>query len=604
MLRILGQPLMICYAENSSLKVNSLQVTDKKEIANEFNKYFTSVGPTFANAIPITNKTYQFYLNKVITSTFSFSLTDSETVSKIIDEFAPKTSTGIDGLSMKLLKQIKPHICDSIKLVINQSLTTGIFPDIFKIAKVLPLFKKEDPLLTENYRPISLLPCISKVFEKVVFKQVYTYFDNKKLLYISQYGFRKYHSTDHACLEFLDKVMSDLDKGETPFSVFIDLSKAFDTINHHILLHKLIYYGLDNTSVNWFKSYLSNRSQMVYIDDEHSSQELITTGVPQGSVLGPLLFIIYINDLRNATDKLKPILFADDTTLVSTLCAFIRVVRCDASLSYHINNELNRIHEWLCANKLSLNASKTKYMIFRYPQQRNIPQLEIKFNNVSIEKVQVFDFLGLTISDTLDWSHHINKINNKISKTIGIMKRIRRFISKDILRTIYNSLILPHLHYGILIWGFSNRRVFKLQKRAVRLICGAKYNAHTDRLFKNLRFLKIQDIFILQCTKFYYKFTRNQLPTYFNDFFVRNSEVHPYNTRNRDSLRSNFCRNTTSRNCIRIHIPNLINNLPLNVRNKIGTHSLPGFSNYMKIYLIQKYEDECHIQNCYICNIP
>ena len=604
MLRILGQPLMICYAENSSLKVNSLQVTDKKEIANEFNKYFTSVGPTFANAIPITNMTYQFYLNKVITSTFSFSLTDSETVSKIIDEFAPKTSTGIDGLSMKLLKQIKPHICDSIKLVINQSLTTGIFPDIFKIAKVLPLFKKEDPLLTENYRPISLLPCISKVFEKVVFKQVYTYFDDKKLLYISQYGFRKYHSTDHACLEFLDKVMSDLDKGETPFSVFIDLSKAFDTINHHILLHKLIYYGLDNTSVNWFKSYLSNRSQMVYIDDEHSSQELITTGVPQGSVLGPLLFIIYINDLRNATDKLKPILFADDTTLVSTLCAFIRVVRCDASLSYHINNELNRIHEWLCANKLSLNASKTKYMIFRYPQQRNIPQLEIKFNNVSIEKVQVFDFLGLTISDTLDWSHHINKINNKISKTIGIMKRIRRFISKDILRTIYNSLILPHLHYGILIWGFSNRRVFKLQKRAVRLICGAKYNAHTDRLFKNLRFLKIQDIFILQCTKFYYKFTRNQLPTYFNDFFVRNSEVHPYNTRNRDSLRSNFCRNTTSRNCIRIHIPNLINNLPLNVRNKIGTHSLPGFSNYMKIYLIQKYEDECHIQNCYICNIP
>ena len=170
----------------------------------------------------------------------------------------------------------------------------------------------------ENYRPISLLPCISKIFEKVVFCQVYDYFNREKLFYVSQYGFRKGHSTEHACLEFLDKVTCDLDNGKIPISIFIDLSKAFDTINHQILLKKLQYYGLDNTAVKWFGSYLDNRRQIVFIDDNYSTQQPITTGVPQGSVLGPLLFIIYINDLYYASDKFKPVLFADDTNLVST----------------------------------------------------------------------------------------------------------------------------------------------------------------------------------------------------------------------------------------------------------------------------------------------
>jgi len=204
---------------------------------------------------------------------------------------------------------------------------------------------------------------------------------------------------------------------------------------------------------------------------------------------------------------------------ISTLGAFTRVVD-DISASSGINKKLDKIHDWLCANKLSLNANKTKYMIFHYPQHRIIPVLHLKFNNVSIEKVQVFDFLGLTISDTRDWSHHISKITNKVPTVLGIMRRIKRFISKETLRTIYNSLILPHLYNCILAWGFSNARVLNLQKKAVRIISGAKYNAHTDPLFKDLTLLKIQDIFVLQCTKFYYKFTHDNFPIYFNIFFL------------------------------------------------------------------------------------
>ena len=251
------------------------------------------------------------------------------------------------------------------------------------------------------------------------------------------------------------------------------------------------------------------------------------------------------------------------------------------------------------ANKWSLNMSKTRNMIFHYRQRRNIPTLNIKMNNVAIERVQTFDFLGLIISETLDWSHHITKISNKISKVLGVMSRIKRYISSNILRMIYNSLILPHLYYGILAWGFSNSRISKLQKRAVRTICKEKYNAHTDPLFKNLSLLKVQDIFVLQCAKFYYRYKHDELPLYFKNFFIRNSDIHRYPTRNNSELRPININHSSSRNCIRFHIPILINNLPLNVKSKIDTHSLNRCPHHYRLYLICKYKSECNIPNCY-----
>ena len=257
------------------------------------------------------------------------------------------------------------------------------------------------------------MPAFSKIFEKAVFIQLYEYFNENNLLYKSQYGFRTLHSTELASLEIIDIIGKDLDNGKLPIGVFLDLSKAFDTLDHTILLDKLLYYGIKGTELAWFKSYLTNRTQFVSYNGTNSGTLSITTGVPQGSILGPLLFIIYMNDIHNASSKFHAILFADDTNLTSTLCSFDVNIdnNCNSlQLSTNINKELKNIQIWLEINKLSLNVKKTKFMIFHH-KQRNIENLipQLNLNEQIIERVTDFDFLGLTIDQHLTWNGHVQK---------------------------------------------------------------------------------------------------------------------------------------------------------------------------------------------------
>ena len=263
------------------------------------------------------------------------------------------------------------------------------------------------PLGIPSFSPItviSLLSSLSKIIEKYVFDQLYSYFETNKLFFSSQYGYRKHHSTDYACVELVDKIMHDLDEGETPICFFLDLSKAFDTLDHDILLAKLKYYGIDDNAIKWFRSYLSNRSQYVEIDDTRSGIKNIRTAVPQGSILGPLLFIIYVNDINKASKKIEAIIYADDTSLNSIIKVF-----GNNHTSNNINNELLLVYDWLKANKLSLNISKTKYMMFRYRQNRakTLPKLDLYIDGNEIQKKNTFDFLGVTLNETLTWNDHI-----------------------------------------------------------------------------------------------------------------------------------------------------------------------------------------------------
>ena len=266
-------------------------------------------------------------------------------------------SKDYDGLSTEHLKLINKDISKCLTLIINQSLNSGIFPDKLKIAKVTPIFKKGDKQIITNYRPISVLPVISKIFETVIHEQLSEYFVTNNLFSPQQYGFRKNSSTELAALELLDKLLIQLDSRKIPTNFYIDLSKAFDSLRHDILLQKLSYYGLTNKAKLLLESYLKNRKQFVQIGDVRSTMKQVLTGVPQGSIIGPLLFNIF---------KFAFVLYADDTTLNSTLDCFGKNTdKIENSITY----ELQKVFKWFDVNKLCLNVSKSKFMLFHMPQK-------------------------------------------------------------------------------------------------------------------------------------------------------------------------------------------------------------------------------------------
>ena len=581
---------------------------DPLHIANAFNNFFANIGPRLAQTIQYNgHKNVSSFLLQRVMFSFEFDVVTEDTVGKYIDKLAPKTSCGYDDISTKLLKRIKDIILEYLTVIINQSLMTGIFPDRLKIAKVIPLFKKDDPHILDNYRPISLLPSISKVFEKVVFFQTYEYFNKNKLINYSQYGFRKLHSTELASLELTDSLLQHLDAGRIPISVFLDLSKAFDTLDHFILIEKLSYYGVSGSALRWFTSYLSNLQRFVDISGSKSDILPLSTGVPQGSILGPLLFIIYMNDISVACSNFKAILYADDTNLISSLCSFnTNVYPCDVNpndISNNINVELKAIQEWLLINKLSLNIKKTKFMVFHHPQ-RNIENIvpRLKFHDTEVERVSEFNFLGLTIDEHLSWRPHQDKISSKLSRTIGVLNRLKRQLPSYILRMLYNSLILPFLQYSVLCWGYNVTRITKLQKRAIRVITNAKYNAHTEPLFKKMNLLKFNDMFDICALKIYYRLLDGSLPYYVQNIFTLDDRTRRYETRLQTELPYFYPKTSVAKKCIRFYLPRFISELSTNIKDKAVTHSYDGFSRYARNMAINSYSLDCTVNDCYVCH--
>jgi hypothetical protein len=580
--------------------INDELITDKSAIANEFNKFFVNIGAKLASLIDCKDKkSFKSYLKNVINSRFHFELIDEAHVLKVIQSLKSKTSYGYDGISTCLLKKIAHILVHPLTLIINQSLVSGIVPEAIKIAKVIPLHKKDDKRVLDNYRPVSLLTAISKVFERVVHIQLNEYFKKHSLYHESQYGFRENHSTEMATLELVDRINADLDKKGMSLAVFKDLSKAFDTLDHSILMHKLNYYGISGVELSWFKSYLSNRKQFVEMDGTRSDLLTITTGVPQGSILGPILFLIYINDVTKASSYFKFILYADDTSLYNNLRMNISPGDDPVNI---IDSELNKIYDWLAVNKLSLNIKKTKYMIFHRPNVKVPDNIKLVINGIELERVANFNFLGININENLSWKPHVTKTSNKISRYIGILNKLKRFLPQYILKTLYLSMVQSQLIYGILLWGFDCERLFRLQKKCMRIISISSFNAHTDPLFKYFEVLKVRDLFHVTGLKFYYKLMHGKLPSYFNTFILQsNDQRHTYHTRHGHIFPMFVTRTRFAQKCLRNKLPHIINNTSQCVMMKINTHSFRGFSFYAKLKSLEMYSMSCNVHNCYVC---
>lgn len=584
-----------------SFDINGQVTTDASKIADEFNMFFVNVGKNLASQITTsTNSThFENYLkNDYTQNDFKFGQVTASEVDKVISQLPNKFSHGYDGFSINFIKKIKNVIIEPLTSIFNQTIRSGIFPDSLKMARVLPVYKKGDKCLLDNYRPISILPALSKIFERLIFNQLIEYLTEHKILFNSQYGFRSGHSTEHAALELVERILTSFSNNDQSLAIFLDLSKAFDSLNHEILISKLKYYGLSTQSLQLISSYFENRFQYVDFNGTHSRKYLIETGVPQGSVLGPLFFLLYLNDLNEVSNIFDFIMFADDTTLHCPLSRFSN--NYTDTTSNLINKELDNIFSWFCANKLTINASKTKLMIFHRPNASTL-KLSISINNEVISQVSNFEFLGVNMNENLSWSKHISNTCSKIASAIGMMHRLRGIFPKNVLTLIYHSLITSRLNYMLTVWGGDFDRIFILQKKALRIIHGTKYNAHCDPLFATSNILKIHDQYKVNLLKLGYHILNSTCPKFFsrNKISLR-EEIHSHDTRNKKLFHIPLIKFNYLRRTLFYRVGEVTNEFPKEIISKISTHHIQNIVSRLKKCLISKY-NSIICTGCYVC---
>ncbi len=426
-----------------------------------------------------------------------------------------------------------------------------------KTAKIIPIYKTGDKHFYTNYRPISLLSQFSKILEKLFVARLDSFIEKYHILIEGQYGFRTNRSTSMALMEVTEELTNSIYNKEYAVGVFIDLKKAFDIINHNILLHKLERYGIRGVGLSWIRSYIENRKQFVQIGDYRSSRSNISCGVPQGFVLGPKLFILYINDITMASDMLKYVIFADDTNIFSSGKDLQRLLQA-------ITVELENLKLWFDNNKLSLNISKSKFILFGNKKVNPNMQVELSIENVKLERVQEHTFLGVIIDQNMSWKPHISYVRSKTARSLGILRKTRHILNLRSLYLLYCTLLLPYLTYCVETWGNTYKSnlnpLIVMQKKAIRTVHNVRYTHHTNKLFFKSSTLKLLDIVELKTAQIAYKARNNLLPGNLQKLFKEREGRYEY--RHKLNFQQPKARTTLKSMCISVKGVKLWNGLP------------------------------------------
>ena len=558
-----------------SIVVNGSEIIENSKIAEHFNNYFANIAHSLDSQIPPNDQSpYDAIAVNNQMSAFFRPVTSTE-VCNIIAELK-NTTTNINEIPVRLLKKIRNQLSVAIVKLINKSISRGVFPQCLKTAKIIPIFKKGDAKDICNFRPIAILPVLSKVFERCIANRLLDFLCKSDVIYRKQFGFVKGKSTIDAFIELTEYIYRCLNNKEYCISIFLDLTKAFDTVNHGVLLGKLERYGVRGLPLQWFASYLKDRQQYVSISGQCSSQRTINIGIPQGSIIGPILFLLYVNDLPNITSKFLSILYADDTTLLSSNSDYPHLVKL-------INDELPKIQQWTATNRLSVSLDKTYAMVFTNRDRSIANNDNIYFNGSRVKFKVEEDFLGLVVDDRCKFTKHVDYICKKVSKTIGIIYRLKDFVPRQTLINLYYSLAYPYLLYANLIWGGTGEvhlaPLVTLQKKLIRLITHADFLAHTEPLFKETNILKFSDLHKFVLAQYMYKQK------------ALNSEmfetIHNYDTRNHTKAQQTFQRLTRTQQSVTFAGPKVWNALPLPIRESL---TLSAFKGELKKYYIAKYK--------------
>ena len=499
--------------------------------------FFTNIGSLIENKIPKSKKAFSSFLGDPNCRSVFLTPCDSEEILLLLGQMKSSKASEPNSISTNLLIEFRDLLVYPLVSIINMSFKEGAFPSLNKEASVCPIFKKGDRTKCENYRPISLLSNLSKLFEKVMYARIEDFLKSSDILYKYQFGFRKQHSTNHALLSIVEQIRTSLDKKMYTCGVFVDLEKAFDTVNHKILLSKLDHYGIRGVANSWFESYLSDRYQTVQLNGATSSRQPITCGVPQGSILGPLLFLIYINDMHLSVASSTVFHFADDTNL---MCSGMTLKKLRRAL----NKDLALLYDWLCANRLSINTGKTEFIVFRPPRHNVDIRLTLKFHHTKLFESTKIKYLGLILDNKLSWKPHITELCKKLSRAVGMLYKIRTFCPTSVMRSLYFSLFNSHLSYGLVVWGNASKidinKITSLQEKAIKAISKHKNgdDINISREYFNLNILNINDQINYQISSLMWDYDHNVLPSSLTQCFTRSSRIHNYKTRG--ALRGNL----------------------------------------------------------------